>query len=199
MDTDRLEAFSDGVFAIAITLLILEVRVPGGQHTLAHRLGQAWPGYLGYAISFTVIGIMWANHHVVFRLIARADHLIVLANLLFLLFVAFIPFPTKVLGDELGHGTSADKHTAVVFYGAVFTVTAITYNLLWRSAAKRPRFLLAGSQEQAAIISRRFNAGPPSYLVATLAGLISVPLSLALYGALAVFYVVTTLREVRLD
>ena len=196
MDTNRLEAFSDGVFAIAITLLILEVKVPGGDEGLAHRLLHAWPGYLGYVISFAVIGIMWANHHNIFRLIGRCDHVMVLANLLFLLFVAFIPFPTKVLGDELGHGTAADQRTAVVFYGAVFTVTAITYNLLWRSAAMRPRFLAEGAEENAAIVSRRFNAGPPSYLVATLAGLINIALSLALYGALAVFYVVTTLREV---
>ena len=73
-DTARLEAFSDGVFAIAITLLVLEVRVPGGSGSLAHKLADAWPSYLGYVVSFVTIGIMWANHHAVFRLIARTTH-----------------------------------------------------------------------------------------------------------------------------
>jgi uncharacterized membrane protein len=81
VDTGRLETFSDGVFAIAITLLILDVRVPPGTNALGHRLLQTWPNYLAYAISFLIIGIMWANHHGIFRLIARTSHGLVVANL----------------------------------------------------------------------------------------------------------------------
>src|SRR5438876_4788386 len=98
MDTARLETFSDGVFAIAITLLILDVRVPSGPDSLTHRLLHTWPEYLAYAISFLVIGIMWANHHAIFRLIERTSHSLVVANLFLLLLVAFIPFPTAVVG-----------------------------------------------------------------------------------------------------
>src|SRR5260370_13608306 len=103
VETGRLEAFSDGVFAIAITLLILEVHV-GGQAgaSLARQLAHAWPSYTGYVISFVTIGIMWANHHSMFRLIDRSTHGLVVANLLLLLCVSFVPFPTKVLASAGG-------------------------------------------------------------------------------------------------
>jgi uncharacterized membrane protein len=101
--TERLEAFSDGVFAIAITLLILEVQLPDGSGSLTHRLGEAWPDYMAYVTTFVTIGIMWANHHAIFRLITHAGHGIVVANLFLLLAVSFLPFPAKILGEELGH------------------------------------------------------------------------------------------------
>src|SRR5713101_5243415 len=135
MDTKRLEAFSDGVFAIAITLLILEVRLPAParpSETLAHRLGQTWPSFLAYIISFVTIGIMWANHHSIFRLVDRSTHGLVVANLLLLLCIALVPFPTLVLGENLRAG-HADQHTAAFFYSASFAVTAVFFNLLWHT------------------------------------------------------------------
>ncbi|HEY8202983.1 MAG TPA: TMEM175 family protein [Actinomycetota bacterium] len=101
METTRLEAFSDGVFAIAITLLIIEVHPPAGSGPLARRLVEAWPGYVAYIVSFVTIGVMWANHHSLFHVIARCTHGLVVANVLLLMFVSFVPFPTSVLGGAL--------------------------------------------------------------------------------------------------
>ena len=194
MDTGRLETFSDGVFAIAITLLILDVRLPSGHASLTHRLGGAWPGYIGYVISFLVIGIMWANHHGIFRLIGRTSHGLVVANLFLLLCVAFIPFPTTVLADNLRTG-GHDQHVAAIFYSGVFTVTAAFYNLLWQTAARGNRLIVEGSERAAAEVTRRFRYGAPSYLAATLVAFVSVPASLAIDGALALLYILPQ-REV---
>ena len=101
-DMGRIEAFSDGVFAIAITLLVIEIGVPhiqGEGTTLSHALLEQWPSYLGYAISFLQIGVIWANHHNRFRFIARSDHILLFLNILFLMCVAFIPFPTALLAE----------------------------------------------------------------------------------------------------
>jgi uncharacterized membrane protein len=176
------------VFAIAVTLLILDVRVPAGHGSLAHGLWQAWPGYVGYLISFVTIGIMWANHHSIFRLIDRSTHGLVVVNLLLLLCVAFLPFPTKVLGEHL-QGSGADERTAIIFYSGSFFVTAIFYNALWRVASRDNRLIAPGFEGAAAEVSRRFNYGPPSYLLATLVALFSAQTSLALDGALALLYI----------
>ena len=109
LTTQRIEAFSDGVFAIAITLLVLEIRVPhvldagaGAEPTsLAAALLDLWPSYFGYVFSFVTIGIYWANHHHIFSLYQRTDHYFVLLNVLFLLFISFVPFPTAVLAEYI--------------------------------------------------------------------------------------------------
>ena len=188
MTTQRIEAFSDGVFAIAITLLILEVRLPPDNgDPLSRRLGQAWPGYVAFVLSFLVIGIMWANHHTNFVLIDRCTHGLVVANLLLLLCVSFVPFPTKILAEELRHA-GADQRTAAVLYNGSFVVTAVFFNLMWRVAATGNRLIKPGSEAVAAAVTRRYRFGVPSYLAATLVALWSVPLSLAINGALAVLY-----------
>ncbi|HET6793879.1 MAG TPA: TMEM175 family protein, partial [Acidimicrobiales bacterium] len=184
METARIEAFSDGVFAIAITLLILDVRVPAGTSPLSHRLLHNWPSYLAYLISFLIIGIMWANHHGIFELIGRTSHGLIVANLMLLMCVAFIPFPTSVLADNLRSGT-ADQRTAAVFYNATFTLTAVAYNLLWRTASRGNRLIIPGREAEAAEVTRRFRYGVPGYLAVTLVGLVSLPASLAIDGALA--------------
>lgn len=191
MDTGRLETFSDGVFAIAITLLILDVRLPAGPGSLTRRLGHAWPTYVAYLISFLVIGIMWANHNGIFRLISRSTHGLVVANLMLLMCIAFIPFPTSVLADNLRHA-GTDQRTSAVFFNGVFTITAACYNLLWQVAARRNRLIDKGSEAAAAVVTRRFRFGVPSYLAATLVALVSTPASLAIDGALALFYLLPT-------
>ena len=188
MDTGRLETFSDGVFAIAITLLILDVRLPEGHATLSEKLADTWPAYVAYVISFLIIGIMWANHHGIFRLIDRTSHGLVVANLLLLMCVAFIPFPTAVLSEHLST-SGTDQTTAAIFYSGTFTVTAVFYNLLWRVAATNNRLIVKGSEAAAAEVTRRFRYGVPTYLAATLVAIVSVPVSLAIDGALALFYI----------
>src|SRR5712664_2561523 len=131
----RIEAFSDGVFAIAITLLILEIRVPTalGPGGLWPALAAQWSSYAAYVLSFLVIGIMWANHHNIFRYIGRANHLLVMLNLALMFWVAVLPFPTAVLATYLRQ--PEHRTAATVLYGATLTFTALCYNLLWRHAA----------------------------------------------------------------
>jgi TMEM175 potassium channel family protein len=137
-DTSRLEAFSDAVFAITVTLLILEITPPTDDRKLLHGLLALWPSYLAYAVTFLFIGQVWANHHVMFDHIRAADRVVLLLNTLLLMVVAFLPFVTAVLAGALdsGHG----QRTAVVFYAIAFAVTALTFNVLWQHA-RRQRLL----------------------------------------------------------
>jgi len=110
--TSRLEAFSDGVFAIAVTLLIIEVHVPQRAHaeSLGHELLRIWPSYLGYLTSFLTIGVMWINHHHVFSLIVRADRTMLLLNTVLLMLIAFVPFPTAVLAQFVETELKSGSH-----------------------------------------------------------------------------------------
>ncbi|GAA2812321.1 TMEM175 family protein [Kitasatospora aburaviensis] len=134
-DSGRVEAFSDGAFAIAITLLILEINVPAAHSgsELWHELGEQWPSYCAYVVSFLVIGVMWVNHHTVFTYIARVDRTLVFLNLLLLLVVAALPFPTALVAENLREPEASNVATAV--YGAVMVAHAVTFALLWYHVA----------------------------------------------------------------
>src|SRR5215467_747793 len=131
----RLVAFSDAVFAITVTLLVLEIRPPTDYSNLLHSLVVLWPSYLAYALTFLFIGQVWANHHVMFDHIRAADRVVLLLNTLLLMVVAFLPFATSVLASSFrgGHG----QRVAVVFYGVAFVVTALTFNAVWQYARRR--------------------------------------------------------------
>ena len=131
---ERLVAFSDAVFAIAVTLLVLEIRPPTDFDNLLHGLAVLWPSYLAYALTFLFIGQVWANHHVMYDHILVADRVILLLNTLLLMVVAFLPFATSVLAGALrsGHGL----RTAVVFYGLAFDATALSFNAVWQYAVR---------------------------------------------------------------
>jgi uncharacterized membrane protein len=184
-ETARLETFSDGVFAIAATLLILELKLDG-HGSVTHQLLHLWPSYAAYAISFVTIGIMWINHHTLFRQIARVDRTFLAINVVFLMVIAFIPFPTHVLAAHLHH----DAKAAAFFYGLTNIAMAAMFGAVWFYAAIRRR-LIAAEADQRTIsgISRSFLPGIPLYTVATLTSLISAWVALALSAALAAFYV----------
>jgi uncharacterized membrane protein len=131
-DPGRLVAFSDAVFAISITLLVLEIRPPSDYTDLLHGLAALWPSYLAYAVTFLFIGQVWANHHVMFDHIRAADRMGLLLNTLLLMVVAILPFATSVLAGALrsGHG----ERTAAVVYGLAFVLTALTFNAVWQYA-----------------------------------------------------------------
>src|SRR5574341_471816 len=118
----RLEAFSDGVFAIAITLLILEIKVPHAEHGLWAGLLALWPSYIAFLMSFIVILIMWVSHHELMRMVERVNYPFLFANGLLLLTVTFVPFPTAILAEHLAE---AEAKTAVTFYCATFFVSSI--------------------------------------------------------------------------
>lgn len=191
-DTVRLEAFSDGVFAIAITLLVLEIRVPEPETVtrsggLWGALVALWPSYLGYLISFVTIGIMWANHHALFKYIRRCDRYFLMVNVVFLMGIAFVPFPTAVLAQHLP--VEENRQIAVGYYSATMVFIAIAYNALWWYAAWGRR-LLAHDADPVAVrtISRRYALGPVSYGVSLGLAFVNVWASLAVHGLLAALY-----------
>jgi uncharacterized membrane protein len=150
----RVVAFSDGVFAITITLLVLEIKRPTDDRNLLHGLVALWPSYLAYAVTFLFIGQVWANHHVMFDHIRAADRVVLLLNTLLLMVVAFLPFATSVLAGALhgGHG----QRTAIVFYAIAFDLTALTFNAVWQYACRRRLVGEALDAVGGKAISRRF-------------------------------------------
>jgi uncharacterized membrane protein len=136
-ETQRIEAFSDGVFAIAITLLIIEIGVPHvtGEESLSEKLGDLWPSYGAYVLSFIMIGIYWANHHSLFRLFVRTDHFFLMLNVFFLMAIAFLPFPTAVLGEYLND--SENRDTAVTLYALGLLLPAFGWIVVWLYANAR--------------------------------------------------------------
>lgn len=187
-ETSRVEAFSDGVFAIAITLLILEIKVPPpGSGELSRELLRQWPSYFSFLVSFAFIGIMWINHHRLFTHIARSDDLLLIWNLLLLLGVVVVPFPTAVLATHWGQ---ADQRTALILYNATYVFIAVFFNLLWRHASSDRGHLLARDVDSASVrrISRQYAFGPVFYLACLGLSWVSGPASLGLNFALACFF-----------
>ena len=186
MRTSRLEAFSDGVFAIAATLLILNVSV--GQTRLADELIKIWPSYVAYAVSFVTIGIIWINHHTVMEQIAHVDRVFLMLSILFLANIAFIPFPTRLLAESINRPT--DAQAAAIAYGVTLTLTAILFNALWRYAARGRRLLREDANPRTIDgIGRSYLPGPFLYAAATALALINPYVSAACYTAIAIFYI----------
>jgi uncharacterized membrane protein len=185
-DPTRLEAFSDGVFAITITLLVLEIRPPTDDENLLHGLGALWPSYLSYAVTFLFIGQVWANHHVMFDHIRAADRTVLLLNTVLLMVVAFLPFATSVLADSLrsGHG----QRTAVAFYGIAFGVTALTFNAVWQYARRHGLLSDSLGAAGATAISRRFQLALAWLATGALVGALIPSLGVAVIVAFNAFY-----------
>jgi uncharacterized membrane protein len=188
-DAGRLEAFSDGVFAIAITLLVLDIHAPRGAHgepALWRALLALWPNYFSYAVSFLVIGSIWANHHTMFRHIRCVDRTLLWLNTLLLLNVAFFPFAASLLAEYIA---TPDARVGALVYSGTLTVGGVLFNLLWGYAARDHRLLAAGS-DSARIrrISRRWRAGPLLYGLAFAVAWVSPTASLILFAALILLY-----------
>jgi uncharacterized membrane protein len=187
-DTARLETFADGVMAIAITLLVLELKShPGVRGSrLTATLAHDWPSYAAYVVSFLVIGIIWVNHHHMFRLIERTNHAFLMMNVVFLMTIAALPWPTALVADHL---RDSGKTIAAVIYGLTMESMAIMFNVVWRYAAHRKRLLDPRvSDATIARSNRDYLAGPVMYGVATLVAFISAWATLAIFAALAVYW-----------
>src|SRR5881394_433599 len=185
-DTGRLVAFSDAVFAITITLLVLEIRPPTDYSNLLHDLLALWPSYLSYGVTFLFIGQVWANHHVMFDHIRAADRVVLLLNTLLLMAVVFLPFATSVLAGALrtGHG----QRTAVVFYGIAFDLTALTFNAVWQYARRQRLLNDALDSAGATAIGRRFQLALAWLTTGALLGAALPALGIAVIVAFNVFY-----------
>jgi uncharacterized membrane protein len=187
-ETGRIEAFSDGVFGIAITLLILEIKIPAvSDGNLSTQLARQWPSYLSFTISFAFIGIMWINHHRLFTHIRHSDHALLILNLLLLFGVCVVPFPTAVLAAHLGH---SDQRAAAILYNATYVFVALCFNLLWRYASSQKRRLLGPEASQSGVerITEQYALGPVVYLICLGLAFVNVTASIALNGALACFF-----------
>ena len=188
MSTARVEAFSDGVFAIAITLLVLGLRPPGAGRGLARDLAQQWPSYAAYVVSFGTIGIIWMNHNTLFGHLRRLDRPLVVANLLLLMVVAFIPFPTELLASYVRTG-GVDSRVAAAVYGATMSVMGVVFTVIWWRVSNREHLLAEGTTTHHARLSlRRSLKGPIVYLAATALSLASAPAALLGYAAVALYF-----------
>lgn len=160
----RVEAFSDGVFAIAITLLILEIRVPHGDHDLWAGLRALWPSYIAFAMSFIVILIEWVNHHELLRMARGVSYPFLFANGLLLLTVTFVPFPTAVLAQNLA---TPDAKAAVAFYCATFVANALSWNLLFATMVRGGLLRPEVTAEAVRKVRRAYYLGVLVYAAAT--------------------------------
>lgn len=189
MTPARTEAFSDGVFSIAATLLVLDLKVPVANGDLTARLLHAWPSYASYVVSFMTIGIIWINHHVIFGQLRRIDRTLQVLNLLLLLVVALTPFPTAVLGAylEAGH----DQAAAGAMYGLAMTAMGATFGtvwayVLWHDALRSS--VIPPARKRTLLL--RFAVGTPVYAAAIGLAFVSAKISLLIYAALAVYYLI---------
>ncbi|HEU5431099.1 MAG TPA: TMEM175 family protein [Thermomicrobiales bacterium] len=189
---ERLLAFSDAVFAIAVTLLVLDLREPDVPHGLLAALIAQWPSYLGYVLSFLIVGIIWALHHRVFQIIRRTDYVFILINVVFLMWVAVVPFPTAILSSYLEN--PSEQQTAVAIYAGLFVVGSLLGNLLWRYAIHRDR-LLGAQVDRAAVrkLTVAFAAGPVLNLVALALSFVNPPATIALILIINLFFAVAPL------
>ena len=193
MKTSRLEAFSDGVFAVAITLLILEINVPGGEN-LWHQLKEEWPSFASFFVSFWVIGIIWVNHHGVIDHIKQADRGVLYLNLLVLMSVVLIPFSTALMAEHLKSG--ADENVAAAVYAGSFVLMAISFGVLWEYITRhREKLGVELTDEEVRSRSRSFQIGNPIYVLAVVVAFISPAVVLVIIGALAVYYMVAGMKS----
>ena len=186
---NRLEAFSDGVFAIVITLLVIEIHPPElhGDESLGRGLWEQWPNYLGYLLSFVILGVMWLNHHRIFEPVRRVDGLLLVLNLNLLLWAALIPFPTAVVAEYLREG-GADAKTAVGLYGGVILLTAVSFTALYAAITRAGIVAELPSRAMVRQARMRFGVGVGAYALAFALSWVSPPLALGAHGVMAAYY-----------
>ncbi|WP_431245681.1 TMEM175 family protein [Leifsonia xyli] len=185
----RLEAFSDGVLAVAITLLVLDLHLePGNGESLLDQLAAAWPSFAAYIVSFLVIGVIWVNHHSIFRMVTSIDRVLQFWNLILLMVVTTIPFTTATLAGALADGSAADIRVAAVLYGGASTGFAIAFTFLYARItllAQRSGAMDATGRRSALL---RFGVGTVLYPLLTVVGVIYAPAMLVGFAVLSVYY-----------
>ncbi len=190
MDKARLEAFSDGVFAVAITLLALDLAVEGPGHgTLAHQLGERWPSFAAYVVSFFVIGIMWVNHHALLKAVSNINRSLLFLNLLLMMFMVAIPFATSTMAAYLKDG-GADAHLAAAIYSGVLFGAALCFSAIfgWTIRSDERRHVPIPKPEARRALLR-FGSGSLVYLVGIAIAFVSAIATVVLIALVAVYYV----------
>jgi uncharacterized membrane protein len=191
--TGRLEAFSDGVFAIAVTLLVLDIAVPGqaGRHLL-RSVADLWPSYLAYVVSFATIGAAWLGHNAITEYLDHADAAFVRLNLLLLLVVSFLPFPTRLLAGYISYDSS--ERVAVTFYGISLLLATTLLMVLWRYAVRAHLVRPDAADEEIQLLTERLTPGLAGYLVLIISGLFLPILAVIGYLAIALYYIIPSRR-----
>lgn len=190
VSTGRLEAFSDGVLAIAITLLILDVKVPLAQEgDLGRDLARQWPSYATFAVSFLIIGIMWVNHHYLFAQVGRVTRPLLFLNIGLLMTISFLPFPTALLAEYLRE--DQNSHIAAAVYSITMTVIGLAFVSLWTYLSQHPELLADHSSPELVRYARSRSAIGPVVYGATIAlAFLSAPACLATYVVMGVYFMV---------
>jgi len=190
VDRGRLEAFSDGVFAVAITLLALNLFVGGPGHgSLLTQLADHWPAFVAFLISFFTIGVIWVNHHALMQNVAAVDRTLLFANLVLLLFVVLIPFVTGTMAQYLTAGDQ-DAHVSMALFAAVFLGMGLSFAAMfnWTLRAEGRTVRPVPREAQLAAVLR-FSPGIAAYVVAIAVAFVSAPAALAIVGLAAVYYI----------
>ena len=189
MDRGRLEAFSDGVFAVAITLLALNLFVAGPGHgSLLTQLGDRWPAFVAFLISFFTIGVIWVNHHALMNNVAAVDRTLLFANLVLLLFVVLIPFVTGTMAQYLTAGDQ-DAHVSMALFAAVFEGMGLSFAGMFQWTLGEGRTVRPVPPEARWAAVLRFSPGIATYLVAIGVAFVSAPAALAIVGLAAIYYI----------
>ena len=197
LPTGRLEALSDGVFAIAITLLVLDIAIPAGAGThLLRSLAHQWPSYLAYVVSFSTIGALWLGHNVITEYLERANAAFIRLNLLLLLLVAFLPFPTRLFAEYIGH--SRPESIAAAIYGASLLVSSTLLWVLWRYAVHAGLVRADAGDEEVRLLTQRLTPGLGGYVILIVVGFFAPTIAVLGYLAIALYYVIPFRRYGRL-
>jgi uncharacterized membrane protein len=188
--TGRLEAFSDGVFAIAVTLLVLDIAVSSDAgRDLLGAIGHLWPSYLAYAVSFSTIGAAWLAHNAITEYLERADAAFVRLNLLLLLLVvSFLPFPTRLVADYVRQDRA--ERVAVTFYGITLLMATTLLMVLWRYAVRARLVRPDTADEEIELLTQRLTPGTAGYVVLIVSGLFLPIIAVIGYLAIALYYII---------
>jgi uncharacterized membrane protein len=196
VSTNRTEAFSDGVFAIAATLLVLELKIPHAEAGgLLGALLERWPSYATYAVSFLTIGIIWVNHHAILDRVKTVDRPLLFINLVFLMVVAAIPFPTALLADYLREGH--DERLAAAIYGGTMWMMGLAICAVWAYVIRGGLLHQEVDRNLAQRSLRIFALGIPAYPLGIAASVLSAKLGLAVYALIALFYMFDVLPSLQ--
>jgi uncharacterized membrane protein len=193
MSTERLRTLADGIFAIALTLLVLELPVPLHSTDLAHDLLAQWPFYAAYVVSFVTLAIVWVNYHALLDGISITDRALIELNLLLLLFVAVVPWPTGLLAEYLREPEQSS--TAAITYGVVMTAMSGTFTLIWVRLARTQHLLHPPVRARLRGALRRSAAGPAAYAASTVIAIFNATAAFTLFAAVAVYFALSARRR----
>jgi len=184
--TNRLESLSDGVFAFAMTLLVLDLGVPTGSTHLLRVIGEQWPSYLGYVVSFATIGAIWLGHSAITEYLEYANIITMRLNLLLMFSVALLPFPTRLMADYIRAGGT--ERVATTFYGLCLLMTSLLLSLLWRYVVRAGLIHADAKDTEVQMLTDRLTPGAIGYVAVIVVGIFLPVVAIVGYLVIAFYY-----------